>query len=907
MRFLVRFALVLVLAVSAYPMAAPNLGLSSSATPAIQPDRELPKANYDLAARWTSAKVGKYVFSTAVTPHWLEFSDRFWYDYETPAGRKWWMVDPVKKTKTPLFDNAKMAAQLTRILRTPYDAQHLPIGTIRFIDNDTKIRFSVTLPRDAKVENAAGEEITGMTQTQDQGRGGGGAGRQGGGGGGGGRGVQQQQGGRAGGQGAAPPVGNATWWLEYELATGTVVLNDKYKPEENGPNWATVSPDKQTIVYSRNMNLFMMDAENFEKAKKNAADASIVEIQLTTDGARDYAFGRGGGGGGNQDQQQDNQTETQTQGTGRGNATQSEADKKYGGPRASAGGVSWAQDNKKFSVTRTDNRKVAELWVINSLANPRPTLNTYKYGMPGEANQPQAELYVVDIAAKKTTKMTTDAFKDQQMGLATAPTTNLQREKGEAASRWLLPGSDKIVFNRTSRDLKRIDVVSADSLTGEPKTLVAERSNTYIEIQPLRVLDGGKQMIHWSERDGWGHYYLYDNNGKVIRQITSGEYVTTGIVGVDEKTRMLYFNAAGRETSEDPYYTHLYSVNLDTSVTKLLNPGNASHTSAMNDKCTYFVDNSSRIDSAPESVLYDALGNKVMELEKTDVSALMEAGFRYPEPFMVKADDGITDIYGTMFKPFDFDPNKKYPIIAYVYPGPQTESVTKTFSPRNGSVALANVGFIVIEVGNRGGNPTRSKWYHNYGYGNLRDYGVPDKKAAIEQLAKRYAWIDLNRVGMWGHSGGGFMTAAAMFGYPDFFKVGISESGNHDNSIYNRWWSEKHDGVKEVTGDDGKVTFQYDIDKNQDIAANLKGHLLLITGDVDNNVHPANTYRVIDALIRANKRFDFILLPGQAHGYGTMGDYVFWRRIDYFAQHLLGSEPSGIDIVELERERQIRR
>jgi dipeptidyl-peptidase 4 len=743
-----------------------------------------------------------------------------------------------------------------------------------------------------------------MTQTQDQGRQGGGGGGRGGGRGGG----QQQQGGRAGGQGANAGVGTATWWLEYDLATQSVVLNDKYKAEENPPAWASVSPDKKTIVYSRNFNLFMMDAENFEKAKKNAADNSIVEIQLTTDGVRDYAFGRGGGAG-NQDQQQDNQNEQQTgQGTGRGNAQQSEADKKYGGPRTSAGGVSWSQDNKKFSIMRTDSRKVGDLWVINALANPRPTLETYKYGMPGEENQPQAELHVVDIAAKKTMKMTTDAFKDQQMALATAPTTNLQREKGEAASRWLLPGSDKIVLNRTSRDLKRIDIVSSDTTTGEPKTLVAERSNAYIELQPLRIIDGGKQAIHWSERDGWGHYYLYDASGKVIRQITSGEFVTTGITNVDEKTRTLYFTAVGREVKEDPYYQHFYSVNIDTGAMKLLNPGNASHTVALNDKNTFFVDNSSRIESPPESVLYDTAGNKIMDLEKTDVSALLEAGFKYPEAFQVKADDGITDIYGVMFKPFDFDPAKKYPIILYVYPGPQTESVTKTFNPRNGSVALANVGFIVIEVGNRGGNPQRSKWYHNYGYGNLRDYGVPDKKAAVEQLAKRYAFIDLDRVGMWGHSGGGFMTAAAMFGYPDFFKVGISESGNHDNSIYNRWWSEKHDGVREVVSDDGKTTtFQYDIDKNQDIAQNLKGHLLLITGDIDNNVHPANTYRVIDALIRANKRFDFILLPGQRHGYTTMGDYVFWRRIDYFAQHLLGAAPSGIDITEIEKERQIRR
>ena len=268
-------------------------------------------------------------------------------------------------------------------------------------------------------------------------------------------------------------MGNTTWWLEYDFATGTVVLNDKYKPEEAaGPNWATISPDKKYVLYARNNNAFMMDADNFEKAKKNAADPSIAEIQLSTDGERNYGFGRGGGGG-NQDQQQDVQTEQdQTQGTGRGNAQQSEADKKYGGPRVGAGGISWSQDNRMVSVTRTDNRKVADLWVINALANPRPTLETYKYGMPGEENQPQAELHVIDLDAKKMTKVKTDAFKDQQMALATAPTTNLERERaggggggrggggggGGVASRWISIAGDKIYYNRTSRDLKRIDI-----------------------------------------------------------------------------------------------------------------------------------------------------------------------------------------------------------------------------------------------------------------------------------------------------------------------------------------------------------------------------------------------------------------------------------------------------------------
>ena len=542
--------------------------------------------------------------------------------------------------------------------------------------------------------------------------------------------------------------------------------------------------------------------------------------------------------------------------------------------------------------------------MINALANPRPTLETYKYGMPGEENQPQVELHVVDIAAKEVRKMDTEAFQDQQMGMNNARITNLQRLQDDAATRWLTSSNDQVFFNRTSRDLKRIDIVAANAVTGEPRVVVEERSNTYIELQPLRVIDDGAELIHWSERDGWGHYYLYQADGTLVRQITSGEFVATGIQAVDEANRVLYFNAVGREPGEDPYFQHLYRVNIDTSELTLLNPGVGSHSANVNDKATFFVDTSSTINSAPVSVLYDTAGNKVMDLETTDVSALLEAGFRYPEPFEVKADDGITDIYGTMYKPFDFDPSKSYPIILYVYPGPQTESVTKTFSPTSQNVALANVGFIVIEVGNRGGNPQRSKWYHNYGYGNLRDYGVADKKAAVEQLAKRHPWIDLNRVGIYGHSGGGFMTAAAMFTFPDFFKVGISESGNHDNAIYNRWWSEKHDGVMEVVDDEGNITFDYDIDKNQDIAANLKGKLLLMTGDIDNNVHPSGTYRVVDSLIDANKRFDFILLPGIRHGFGAVGDYVFWRRVDYFSQHLLGWSPEGVDIIQIIKEEQ---
>ena len=334
-------------------------------------------------------------------------------------------------------------------------------------------------------------------------------------------------------------------------------------------------------------------------------------------------------------------------------------------------------------------------------------------------------------------------------------------------------------------------------------------------------------------------------------------------------------------------------MNLDGTGLKLLDPGDASHSSALSDYGKYFINTYSQVDTAPKSELFDATGLKLADLEKTDVTALTDAGFKFPEPFKVKADDGVTDLFGVMYKPFDFDPEKRYPIIAYVYPGPQTESVTKTFSPRSQSITLAQMGFIVIEIGNRGGHPQRSKWYHNYGYGNLRDYGLADKKAAIEQLARKHPWIDMNLVGIYGHSGGGFMSTAAMLVYPDFFKVAVSSSGNHENNVYNRWWSEKHHGVKEVTDKDGKVKFEYTIDRNSEIAKNLKGHLLLVTGDMDDNVHPANTLRVADALIKANKRFDMFVMPGQRHGYGDDG-----RLLLLAAGRLLREAPARTGVGE---------
>jgi dipeptidyl-peptidase 4 len=795
-----------------------------------------PKANYQLASRFSPAKLKKMVYSTAVDPHWLKLSNKFWYEYETPNGKEWYLVDPVARSKKKIFDNAKLAAGITTIVRDPFDAQHLPLENLKFSANEKQISFEVKstieeLKKDRKDKKAADS-------------------------------MQKK-----------------IFYFNYDIATAKLTEVPNYTKPKAKPSWGSVAPDSSAIIFTRKYNLYWMDKENYKKAVKNEDDSTIVEHQLTKDGVKFYSYGNDGDGENNEEIEKN--------------------DKKRRGAY-----VLWSPNSKYFVLDRTDSRKVKDLWVINNVAPGRPTLETYKYQMPGEAEAPRDEMLLFDFAAKSYKKLNTAAFKDQSVSVWRAPSLNKDRDNEFRPSIWL-GNNSTIYFSRSSRDLKRVDVCTVDINTGTVKSLIDERFNTYVEINRPGLVNDGKEIIHWSERDGWAHFYLFDGNGKLKNQITKGAFHCESIVNIDEKNRVLYFTANGREPKENPYYLHLYRIRFDGTGLKLLNPGDFDHAVNLNDENRFFVDNFSRVNTVPKSVLMDTYGRKVMDLETTDLSLLMATGYKFPEPFKVKADDGITDIYGVMYKPFNFDATKKYPIIEYVYPGPQTEAVNTAFSKSmDRTDRLAQFGYIVVTVGNRGGNPARSKWYHTYGYGNLRDYGLADKKAAVEQLADRYPFIDAEKVGITGHSGGGFMSTAAMLVYPDFFKAAVSNAGNHDNSIYNRWWSEKHHGVKEIVSAKGDTTFKYSIDKNPDLAKNLKGHLLLMAGDVDNNVHPANTIRMANALMRAGKRFEFVIMPGQRHAFGDLTEYGFWKLADHFNKYLIGdfSSANQIDLVEMDRE-----
>ena len=381
--------------------------------------------------------------------------------------------------------------------------------------------------------------------------------------------------------------------------------------------------------------------------------------------------------------------------------------------------------------------------------------------------------------------------------------------------------------------------------------------------------------------------------------ITSGPWVAGHVVEIDTINRKLWLYGHGKEKNVDPYYYLLYEADMDKEGTTLLSAENAQHSVIFSPSRRFYIDQYSRVDMEPRIVLKNAKGKEVMELAQVDLRRVQEEGWRKPERFCVKAADGITDLYGVMWKPADFDSTRCYPIISSVYPGPYFEYVNTSFALNDAyNTRLAQLGFIVITVGHRGGSPMRGKAYHRYGYGNMRDYALEDDKCAIEQLAARHSFIDITKVGIFGHSGGGFMAAAALCKYPDFYTAAVASAGNHDNRIYNRGWVEIYHGVKEksrkvkTAGGQDSIVYEYSckVPTNMELAANLKGHLLLVAGDQDANVHPAHLMRFADALIKAGKNFDMVLLPGAKHGYTGANERFYEKKLwNHFARYLLNA------------------
>ena len=647
--------------------------------------------------------------------------------------------------------------------------------------------------------------------------------------------------------------------FKYFINRQELVKGDSVEQEEP-ERWATYSPDSTWIAFAKNHNLYLM----------KTADPDSTEYQLTDDGERWYSY-------------QADQGDTTSNKRLRSRAR-------------------WFEDSQKMYALRQDYRQVKELWVIHS-TKERPELETYKYPMPGEKKVPKDEIHVFDVDDREDIKLKIEEkWPDQTLG---GPFFN---DGG------IYTGlkSDHLYVLRRNRQWNKIDVLKASTTTGEVETLFTEESKPYFNTwyAQLAVINEGEEFIWWSERSGWGQFYLYDSEGNLKHRITRGHFVAGEIAKIDTTRRTLYFNGYGREEGVNPYYSMLYKIKFDGSGLERLTPEDATHRIDASENGNFFVDNFSRADMAPKSVLRDGNGRVLIELEESSLDRMKEAGWKAPELFKVKAADDATDIYGVMWKPFDFDSTKTYPIITYVYPGPQVEPFPIRFrisGSRGRTTTLAQLGFIVVAMGQRGGSPIRSKYYHNYGYGDLRDYPLADNKYGIEQLAARHSYIDIDRVGIFGHSGGGFMSTAALLTYPDFYDVAVSSAGNHDNNVYNIWWSELHNGVNKVTKtvkdttDTGeevekeKVEFKGPIESNTELVENLKGHLLLVHGTADNNVHPANTLRLADALIKADKRFDMMMLPDKRHGFSDYTPYFERMMWYYFAEHLLGDYRTDVE------------
>jgi dipeptidyl-peptidase-4 len=610
--------------------------------------------------------------------------------------------------------------------------------------------------------------------------------------------------------------------------------------QEDTDRNAIVSPDGKHAAFIRDFNLWIRDLATGE------------ETQLTTDGLKDFGY----------------------------------ATNNAGWTKSNRPVLLWSPDSKKIATFQHDGRGVGEMYLVSTNVG-HPTLHSWKYPLPEDSVIFRIHRLVIHLDGHRIVRfrMPPDQHRStvcDHIVCRGAEFTDIE---------WSQDAS-QLAFVSTSRDHKHEVLRIADSETGVVRDVLEETVETFFEsgynMANWHVLPESNEVIWFSQRDDWGHLYLYDLETSQLKNlITNGNWNVLQVLRVDEKNRTIYFTGAGREPG-DPYFQYLYSVRMDGSKMQLLTPDSANHSVSLSSSGRYIVDSYSTPALPPVTVLRDVRGRKLLTIEEANISRLVDAGWKPPIPFSVKARDGVTDLYGLMYKPTNFDPTKKYPIINYIYPGPQSGSVgSRSFAASRGDrQSLAELGFIVVAI-DAMGTPMRSKSFHAAYYGNMGDNGLPDQITGMKQLAERYSWIDLNRVGIYGHSGGGFASTDAILRYPDFFKVAVSGAGNHDNRNYEDDWGEKWQGLLKSNPDG---TTNYDNQANQLLAGNLKGKLLLAHGTMDSNVPMYSTLLVVNELIAANKDFDLILFPNRSHGFGNE-PYMMRRRWDYFVKHLMGAEP----------------
>ncbi|MEB2785973.1 S9 family peptidase [Algoriphagus persicinus] len=622
-------------------------------------------------------------------------------------------------------------------------------------------------------------------------------------------------------------------WLNKDWTYTDGKLESKRISSDSRDRAVSISPDGNWKAYVKNFNLFV---ENLETGE---------EKQLSYDGKKDYEYASYWGW--------------------------SDMILGENGERPAHFSINWSPDSKKIQTQIVDLRLAEKMLLLDNSQDDkfRPQLMGYYRASPGDSTVVMYTPVLFEIESKKETKFS-------RLSLPHFIGMNLSWDSE----------SENLFGTYLQRGFKSFDLIEINADSKEIRKVYSETSPTHINNNNIfRRLDKG-QFIIGTEKSGWNQLYLLDwKTGKLVNQITSGNYVVKNILSIDEENSTIYFEAAGKEENINPYYSLVYKVNFDGSGLELLTPENAYHTISYSRGNEYFVDNFSTVNEPTVSVVRELKTGKIVhEISKADISNLLKKGYQSPQPFTSTAKDGETTIYGIYYLPTDFNPKKKYPIIDYTYSGPHIDITPKTF--RAGLMGLqqpmAELGFVVVTVDGLG-TSGRGKAFNDVSYKNLGD-GTTDHILAITILASKHKFIDIDKVGIFGHSAGGYDAGRAMLLYPDFYKVGVASAGDHDHRMEKAWWPEMYMGYP--VGD------FYHEQSNVTNAANLKGYLLLAHGGIDENVNPSATFKFAEALINAGKDFDLFIWPSRNHSFGrTDGDYFTKKRWDYFIEHLMGEKP----------------
>lgn len=815
------------------------------------------RADYERAAGLRQLTENK-VFKTGIKPHWLAGNTRLWYRNDLAGGaREFILVDAAQARRQSAFDHARLASALARVIGREVTPDHLPIDQLEFNEDASLLTFR---------------------------------------------------------------TGGKTWRCDL----GSYAVNESTNsasPEARLPAREAPRPSRRTgpetaITFdnrtTNDVSLFWIDTDGERRSYGGipagrqreqhtfgghvwlvaGGDGKVLGVfEAADDPATAVVDGRPPAKDQDAPPRQRPPRRSRAQGAespdGQWTAffkdfnlhlraaadgeefslsTDGSADDQYAGP------IYWSPDSKKLMVLRTKKGDDRKVYYVESSPKDQlqPKLHSYDYLKPGDRIPlPKPQLF--DLAQRKHVPVSDALFPNPWS------VTEL---------RWS-PDSRRFTFLYNQRGHQVLRLLAIDADTGSARALIDEQSPTFIDYAGklfLHELEGVSEIIWMSERDGWNHLYRYSaQTGEVLNQITKGTWVVREVEKVDDVKRQIWFRAGGIRPGQDPYYVHYARVNFDGSGLTLLTEGDGTHTVEFSPDRRFLIDTWSRIDFPPVTELRRAEdGRLVCELERADASGLFNTGWQAPERFVAKGRDGQTDIYGLIIRPSNFDPKKKYPVIEDIYAGPQSFFTPKSFKPYYSTMhSLAELGFILVKMDGMGISG-RSKAFHDVCWKNLGDSGFPDRIRWIQAAAAKYPYMDLARVGIYGGSAGGQSSTRALLAHGDFYKVAVSDCGCHDNRMDKIWWNELWMGWP--------LGPHYAEQSNVTQAHRLQGKLMLIVGEMDENVDPASTLQVANALIKADKDFDLLLMTGKGHG-SAENDYGRRRRADFFVRHLLNVEP----------------